>query len=171
MRKYTSNFEFDGTPLAQVSDAPALFGVQQAAWDNDYQGYTVDENALYAVADSAGNLLTDFQYQNVCMYGSDLIAVQDETGNWGYCDKSGNEVIPCVYQAEMDAQGLTGPIDYAFPDMSGIVVVQGADGAKSALYTDGTPCIEEGRFEDLAPAQGGCVWAKQNGLWGLLEVK
>ena len=165
------NFEFDGTPLAQVSDAPALFGVQQAAWDNDYQGYTVDENALYAVADSAGNLLTDFQYQNVCMYGSDLIAVQDETGNWGYCDKSGNEVIPCVYQAEMDAQGLTGPIDYAFPDMSGIVVVQGADGAKSALYTDGTPCIEEGRFEDLAPAQGGCVWAKQNGLWGLLEVK
>ena len=22
------NFEFDGTPLAQVSDAPALFGVQ-----------------------------------------------------------------------------------------------------------------------------------------------
>ena len=163
--------EFDGTPLAQVSDAPALFGVQQAAWDNDYQGYTVDENALYAVADSAGNLLTDFQYQNVCMYGSDLIAVQDETGNWGYCDKSGNEVIPCVYQAEMDAQGLTGPIDYAFPDMSGIVVVQGADGAKSALYTDGTPCIEEGRFEDLAPAQGGCVWAKQNGLWGLLEVK
>ena len=71
----------------------------------------------------------------------------------------------------MDAQGLTGPIDYAFPDMSGIVVVQGADGAKSALYTDGTPCIEEGRFEDLAPAQGGCVWAKQNGLWGLLEVK
>ena len=50
-------------------------------------------------------------------------------------------------------------------------VVQDADGARMALYTDGTVCIEAGRFEDLAPAQGGCVWARQNGQWGLLEVK
>ena len=53
----------------------------------------------------------------------------------------------------------------------GVVVVQDADGARMALYTDGTVCIEAGRFEDLAPAQGGCVWARQNGQWGLLEVK
>lgn len=52
-----------------------------------------------------------------------------------------------------------------------MVVVQDADGARMALYTDGTVCIEAGRFEDLAPAQGGCVWARQNGQWGLLEVK
>lgn len=29
-------YEFSGTPLAQVSDAPALFGVRPATWDNEY---------------------------------------------------------------------------------------------------------------------------------------
>lgn len=165
-------YEFSGTPLEQVSDAPALFGVRQATWDNEYQCYTVDNDALYAVADSAGNLLTDFSYKNVCMAGDVLIAVQSTDGSWGYCDKSGSEVIPCAYQGVLQAEGgMFAPIDYPFPDMSGVVVVQGADGSKSALYTDGTVCIEAGRFEDLAPAQGGCIWAKQNGLWGLLEVK
>lgn len=165
-------YEFSGTPLAQVSNAPALFGVQQAAWDNEYQCYSVANDALYAVADSAGDLLTDFRYKNVCMAGDELIAVQSTDGSWGYCDKSGNEVIRCAYQGVMQAEGgMLAPIDYPFPDMSGVVVVRGADGAKAALHTDGTACIEAGRFEDLAPAQGGCVWAKQNGLWGLLEVK
>mgnify|MGYP003166146741 FL=1 len=102
---------------------------------------------------------------------SEAAAVEDTDGNWGYCDINGEEVIPCTYQAAMQAEGASEPIDYPFPDMSGVVVVQDADGARMALYTDGTVCIEAGRFEDLAPAQGGCVWARQNGQWGLLEVK
>ena len=165
------NFVFNGTPLEQMSDVPALFGVQQAYWDEAYQGYCVENDALYAVADSTGTLLTDFQYKNVCMVGDKLIAVQNTDGNWGYCDKSGREVIPCIYQGTLHAKGgLHGFFDYPFPDRSGVVIVQGADGTKSALYTDGTTCIAAGRFEDMTPAPDGCVWAKQNGLWGLLEV-
>lgn len=165
-------YEFNGTPLAQVNDAPALFGVRPATWDNEYQCYTVANGAPYAVARSDGSLLSSFQYKNVCMVGDELIAVEDADGNWGYCDSNGEEVIPCAYQATMQAEGgEEAPISYPFPDMSGVVVVQDADGAKSALYTDGSVCIEAGRFENLAPAQGGCVWAKQNGQWGLLEVK
>lgn len=160
-------YEFSGTPLVQVSDASALFGVRPATWDNEYRCYTVANGAPYAVARSDGSLLSSFRYKNVCMAGDELIAVEDTDGNWGYCDINGEEVIPCTYQAAMQAEGASEPIDYPFPDMSGVVVVQDADGARMALYTDGTVCIEAGRFEDLAPAQGGCVWAKANGTWGI----
>lgn len=145
--------------------------MRPATWDNEYRCYTVANGAPYAVARSDGSLLSSFQYKNVCMAGDELVAVEDADGNWGYCDINGEEVIPCIYQAAMQAEGASEPIDYPFPDMSGVVVVQDADGARMALYTDGTVCIESGRFEDLAPAQGGCVWARQNGRWGLLEVK
>lgn len=146
-------YEFSGTPLVQVSDASALFGVRPATWDNEYRCYTVANGAPYAVARSDGSLLSSFRYKNVCMAGDELIAVEDTDGNWGYCDINGEEVIPCTYQAAMQAEGASEPIDYPFPDMSGVVVVQDADGARMALYTDGTVCIEAGRFEDLAPAQ------------------
>ena len=117
-------YEFSGTPLVQVSDASALFGVRPATWDNEYRCYTVANGAPYAVARSDGSLLSSFRYKNVCMAGDELIAVEDTDGNWGYCDINGEEVIPCTYQAAMQAEGASEPIDYPFPDMSGVVVVQ-----------------------------------------------
>ena len=42
-------YEFSGTPLVQVSDASALFGVRPATWDNEYRCYTVANGAPYAV--------------------------------------------------------------------------------------------------------------------------
>lgn len=142
-------YEFSGTPLVQVSDASALFGVRPATWDNEYRCYTVANGAPYAVARSDGSLLSSFRYKNVCMAGDELIAVEDTDGNWGYCDINGEEVIPCTYQAAMQAEGASEPIDYPFPDMSGVVVVQDADGARMALYTDGTVCIEAGRLSHI----------------------
>lgn len=117
-------YEFSGTPLVQVNDASALFGVRPATWDNEYRCYTVANGAPYAVARSDGSLLSSFRYKNVCMAGDELIAVEDTDGNWGYCDINGEEVIPCTYQAAMQAEGASEPIDYPFPDMSGVVVVQ-----------------------------------------------
>ncbi len=101
-------YEFSGTPLAQVSDAPALFGVRPATWDNEYRCYTVANGAPYAVARSDGSMLSSFRYKNVCMAGDELIAVEDTDGNWGYCDINGEEVIPCTYQAAMQAEGASG---------------------------------------------------------------
>lgn len=60
-------YEFSGTPLVQVSDASALFGVRPATWDNEYRCYTVANGAPYAVARSDGSLLSSFRYKNVCM--------------------------------------------------------------------------------------------------------
>lgn len=111
-------YEFSGTPLVQVSDASALFGVRPATWDNEYRCYTVANGAPYAVARSDGSLLSSFRYKNVCMAGDELIAVEDTDGNWGYCDINGEEVIPCTYQAAMQAEGASEPIDYPFPDMA-----------------------------------------------------
>lgn len=105
-------YEFSGTPLVQVSDASALFGVRPATWDNEYRCYTVANGAPYAVARSDGSLLSSFRYKNVCMAGDELIAVEDTDGNWGYCDINGEEVIPCTYQAAMQAEGASEPIDY-----------------------------------------------------------
>lgn len=90
-------YEFSGTPLVQVSDASALFGVRPATWDNEYRCYTVANGAPYAVARSDGSLLSSFRYKNVCMAGDELIAVEDTDGNWGYCDINGEEVIPCTH--------------------------------------------------------------------------
>ena len=56
-------YEFSGTPLVQVSDAPALFGVRPATWDNEYRCYTVANGAPYAVARSDGSMLSSFQVQ------------------------------------------------------------------------------------------------------------
>lgn len=103
-------YEFSGTPLVQVSDASALFGVRPATWDNEYRCYTVANGAPYAVARSDGSLLSSFRYKNVCMAGDELIAVEDTDGNWGYCDINGEEVIPCTYQAAMQAEGASEPI-------------------------------------------------------------
>lgn len=100
-------YEFSGTPLVQVSDASALFGVRPATWDNEYRCYTVANGAPYAVARSDGSLLSSFRYKNVCMAGDELIAVEDTDGNWGYhnwtrkgnvyvCDTCGNETTTVV---------------------------------------------------------------------------
>lgn len=169
-RSYLGNYEFEGTPLAEVTDAPALFGVQQAAWDDAYYGYVVDDGAMYAIADRDGNLLSGFEYRDVAMYGQDLIAVEDAAGSWGYCDSTGAVVIPCQYPALLRCGGSYEAVAMPYPEMSGLVVVADAEGRKLALAADGTVVIDAGQFEDLAPAQDGCIWAKQNGLWGLLEV-
>ena len=44
------------------------------------------------------------------------------------------------------------------------------DGEIGLLYRDGTTLLDFGEFEDLAPAYNDQLWAKQNGLWGLIDL-
>lgn len=55
-----------------------------------------DAGTPYAVASRAGSLATDFVYQDAAMSTDKLIVVQNETGNWGYVNEAGEEVIPCT---------------------------------------------------------------------------
>lgn len=163
-------YTFSGTPIEQVY-APDLVGIQQGIWDDEYAGYLVDNSAPFAVADKNGTILTDFDYQDACMAGESLIAVKDAAGNWGYCDQSGALVIPCIYQPQMSLSIMNGTVEYPYADLSGMVVVKNQSGQKLVLDVYGNEIISAGQYEDLAPARDGCVWAKQNGLWGLLQVQ
>ena len=163
-------YTFSGTPIEQVY-APDLVGIQQGTWDDEYAGYLVDDSAPFAVADKNGTILTDFDYQDACMAGESLIAVKDAAGNWGYCDQSGALVIPCIYQPQMSLSIMNETIEYPYADLSGMVVVKEQSGEKLVLDIHGNEIISAGQYEDLAPARDGCVWAKQNGLWGLLQAR
>lgn len=163
-------YTFSGTPIEQVY-APDLVGIQQGIWDDEYAGYLVDNSAHFAVADKNGTILTDFDYQDACMAGESLIAVKDAAGNWGYCDQSGALVIPCIYQPQMSLSIMNETVEYPYADLSGMVVVKNQSGQKLILDVYGNEIISAGQYEDLAPARDGCVWAKQNGLWGLLQVQ
>lgn len=167
---YIGAYEFSGTLLSDVQDAPALFGIQQASWSDEYQDYVIADDAPYAICDKDGNFLSDFQYKNVCMYGQDLIAVEDQNENWGYCDKTGAFVIPCEYKAILHCGDMYESYDVPFPDMSEVVVVMNADGQKEVFKTDGTLLIDADTYEDICPAQNGNLWVKQNGLWGLMRL-
>lgn len=163
-------YTFSGTPIEQVY-APDLVGIQQGIWDDEYAGYLVDNSAPFAVADKNGTILTDFDYQDACMAGESLIAVKDAAGNWGYCDQSGALVIPCIYQPQMSLSIMNETVEYPYADLSGMVVVKNQSRQKLVLDVYGNEIISAGQYEDLAPARDGCVWAKQNGLWGLLQVQ
>lgn len=153
-------------PLAQAS-ATNLLPVCSMDADGDIMGY--------AVCGSEGSLLTDFVYRYAAMPGDSLIAVQDESGSWGYCDTAGALAIPCEYQSIFTVQEFTsgeyeGYVQLPYADLGGTLVVKNINGQKQVLSIDGTQLVEPGQYEDLASAVDGCVWAKQNGLWGLLRA-
>ena len=66
---------------------------------------------------------------------------------------------------------MNGTVEYPYADLSGMVVVKNQSRQKLVLDVYGNEIISAGQYEDLAPARDGCVWAKQNGLWGLLQVQ
>lgn len=168
-RSFIGVYVFDGTPIEQVY-APELVGIQQGTRDDEYRGYLVDDSAPFAVADKNSTILTGFDYQDACMSGESLIAVKDAAGGWGYCDQSGVLVIPCIYQPQMTLSIMNETVEYPYADLSGMVVVKDRSGEKLVLDVHGRELIPAGQYEDLAPARDGCVWAKRNGLWGLLQV-
>ena len=66
---------------------------------------------------------------------------------------------------------MNGTVEYPYADLSGMVVVKNQSRQKLVLDVYGNEIISARQYEDLAPARDGCVWAKQNGLWGLLQVQ
>lgn len=140
------------------------------------QDIVLEENARYAVASSQGELLTDFIYDEATMSSGGLIAVQKQ-GKWGYVNEQGKEVIPCEYEAlwgymrSWDAENneqITQPA-WPAPATEGTVVVV-KNGQYALLDTAGKVLVSFGELEAMAPAANGLLWAKQNGLWGALQL-
>lgn len=74
-------YEFSGTPLVQVSDASALFGVRPATWDNEYRCYTV-ANGTWGI---------EYTTCQKCGYHN-----WTRKGNVYVCDTCGNETTTVV---------------------------------------------------------------------------
>ncbi len=154
--------------------------MRQGIWEyNQLEGAQVmkaQPKSLYAVATADGKLLSDFVYEQARPGSGGLIAVEKK-GKWGYLNGQGKLAIPCKYDgvwgqsADRDVQGNDSAVwqrIWPAPCLeAGVVVRKG--GEYALLSSEGKKLIGFGTYQALAPAPDGLVWAKQNGLWGLLR--
>lgn len=139
--------------------------------------YGTDSSPLFAYVSPRGSLLSSYQFDNATGF-SDGLAACSENGKWGYIDESGNKVTDFIYDPLLPI-GVSTTVEgsdrhysiirYGYPCTCDTMVV-GKDGYVGLLYRDGSVLIEFGEFEDLAPAYNDQLWAKQNGLWGLVDL-
>ena len=121
-----------------------------------------------------GQPITDFLYDGAEDFSEGLAACSID-GKWGYIDENGNPVTEFIYDGvwpknEMDLVNYESRMrDTGYPCTSDTMVVW-KDGQVGLLYRDGSVLIDFGQFEDMAPAFNNELWAKQDGLWGLIDL-
>ena len=175
-------------PASQFSSADSGWDVNQsiglaAGEDDDRMSrYTealdASSETRKAYVGTDGHLITDFLYDEAEDF-SEGIAACCRNGKWGYIDENGNEITDFVYDGVWPYQGEFDPDlgdfgDFptgysAYPCTSDTMVVY-QDGQVGLLYRDGSVLIDFGQFEDMAPAYNNELWAKKDGLWGLIDL-
>lgn len=121
-----------------------------------------------------GQPITDFLYDGAEDFSEGLAACSID-GKWGYIDETGTPVTEFIYEGawlkkeldDMTYESRT--LVTGYPCTSDTMVVR-KDGKVGLLYRDGSVLIEFGQFEDMAPAFNNELWAKQDGLWGLIDL-
>lgn len=180
VRRHSWNESGAESPILEPDTTGELLPVRQGVWEyNQLEGAQVmkaQPKSLYAVATADGKLLSDFVYEQARPGSGGLIAVEKK-GKWGYLNRQGELVIPCKYDGvwgqatDRDAQGNDSAVwqrIWPAPCLeAGVVVRKG--GEYALLSSEGKKLIGFGTYQALAPAPDGLVWAKQNGLWGLLR--
>ena len=180
VRRHSWNESGAESPILEPDTTGELLPVRQGIWEyNQLEGAQVmkaQPKSLYAVATADGKLLSDFVYEQARPGSGGLIAVEKK-GKWGYLNGQGKLAIPCKYDgvwgqsADRDVQGNDSAVwqrIWPAPCLeAGVVVRKG--GEYALLSSEGKKLIGFGTYQALAPAPDGLVWAKQNGLWGLLR--
>lgn len=180
VRRHSWNESGAESPILEPDTTGELLPVRQGIWEyNQLEGAQVmkaQPKSLYAVATADGKLLSDFVYEQARPGSGGLIAVEKK-GKWGYLNGQGKLAIPCKYDgvwgqsADRDVQGNDSAVwqrIWPAPCLeAGVVVRKG--GEYALLSSEGKKLIGFGAYQALAPAPDGLVWAKQNGLWGLLR--
>lgn len=180
VRRHSWNESGAESPILEPDTTGELLPVRQGIWEyNQLEGAQVmkaQPKSLYAVATADGKLLSDFVYEQARPGSGGLIAVEKK-GKWGYLNGQGKLAIPCKYDgvwgqsADRDVQGNDSAVwqrIWSAPCLeAGVVVRKG--GEYALLSSEGKKLIGFGTYQALAPASDGLVWAKQNGLWGLLR--
>lgn len=180
VRRHSWNESGAESPILEPDTTGELLPVRQGIWEyNQLEGARVmkaQPKSLYAVSTADGKLLSDFVYEQARPGSGGLIAVEKK-GKWGYLNGQGKLAIPCKYDgvwgqsADRDVQGNDSAVwqrIWPAPCLeAGVVVRKG--GEYALLSSEGKKLIGFGTYQALAPAPDGLVWAKQNGLWGLLR--
>lgn len=112
------------------------------------------------------------RYQEMGCVAEGIVAAKKD-GRWGYLDLGGETVIPFAYDPSWqyyDEQTGSWTAAGCFNATEGCVVL--CQNGEYALYSAaGEELIPFGLFEQLLPVYGGRLWARQNGLWGILRLE
>lgn len=166
-------------PILQVDDIELTSNGLPYYFVNNYESHYasgIGGTAMFAYVSPTGKILTDFKFNQAVGF-SDGLGACTVDGKWGYIDENGTAVTDFIYDGTMDVDftyeiddtGLPKTITCAYPCTCDTMVVS-RNGQIGLLYRDGTTLLDFGEFEDLAPAYNDQLWAKQNGLWGLIDL-
>lgn len=122
-------------------------------------------NTMWAYVAPDGRRITNFVYSKADQFSDGLAACSLDGETWGYIDESGDAITDFIYEDVYLSELENG----AFPCTDDTMVVM-KDNQYGVLYYDGSILIEFGEFEALAPSWNNLLWAKQNGLWGLIDL-
>lgn len=123
-----------------------------------------ENNDLYALA-KTDKLFTEFVFEDFSSASEGLIGMK-HNGKWGYYDLNGKLVIPHEYDASWYEEEYMPPI---YAQSNGYTVLC-KDGKYGLADSQGSIVIDFGKYEELRPVYKGRMWAKYNGMWGVLFV-
>lgn len=166
-------------PILQVDDIELTSNRLPYYFMDNYESHYasgIGGAAMFAYVSPTGKILTDFKFDQAVGF-SDGLGACTVDGKWGYIDENGTAVTDFIYDGTMDVDytyetddtGSPKTITCAYPCTCDTMVVS-RNGQMGLLYRDGTTLLDFGEFEDLAPAYDDQLWAKQNGLWGLIDL-
>lgn len=119
-----------------------------------------------------GRPLSGERYQNMGCVAEGVLPAK-RGGKWGYLNTRGEAVIPFAYDASWpsyDTQAKTWSSTSCYSATEGSIVL--CQNGEYALYSvSGEELIPFGQFEQLLPVFDGRLWAKQDGLWGILRLE
>lgn len=145
--------------------------------DGEYLDWAADLPGKYAVCRN-GSLMTDFIYDECGSSSEGLMAVKRD-GKWGYVNENGDIVIPIEYDASWEQyqpniyrmDEYTGEYEeFCYAASDGYIPLK-KDGAWELRDTEGTLIIEPDIFEEIRPVYDGKCWVKQDGKWGVVQIK
>ncbi len=168
----TTRVDSEGSDI----DVTQITNISELAESNsELTWYSIIEDSLYGYVGTDGQAITDFIYFEAEDF-SEGIAACSRDGKWGYIDADGNEITEFIYDGiwatagSLNLETMERETNYvAYPCTSDTMVVS-YNGQVGLLYRDGQVLIEFGEFEDMAPAYNNELWAKKDGLWGIIDL-
>ena len=154
-----------------------------------YRDGEVESASFY---DTLGNRkLTIEGYSDTGLFSDGLVKVRSkQNGLWGYVDKKGREVIPCIYEAAGDfndgAAWAVSEGRYGYIDKEGSVIVPfeydeayGAGSGLASVVKDGKGGLVNYRgevivpleYDDITSFDGGAAYAVKDGCVEIIRLK